>query len=92
MFDGLMEWLQEILVVGEQTVFTLKDSVFQIDFFFKQRTHLAMAQNQATTTTSTLYHGFVLVLVGPFWKVQQFGSPTRTVVESAYRSALQSMA
>ena len=34
MFDGLMEWLQEILVVGEQTVFTLKDSVFQIDFFF----------------------------------------------------------
>ena len=33
MFDGLMEWLQEILVVGEQTVFTLKDSVFQIDFF-----------------------------------------------------------
>lgn len=43
---------QEILVVGEQTVFTLKDWVLS-DHLFHLRIHLAMARKDSKSTTLT---------------------------------------
>lgn len=65
---------QEILVVGEQTVFTLKDWVLSDHLFSFQDSfghgskwfkinHFDTTQHQPT-----FYNGFVLVLAGPFLK------------------------